>query len=80
MFGTAEHNVQRHRKGNGKVVVEMGENMEKYSACKFCDEKEITLGFGVRCKKFDQPLLIGQLSSWESDYYQLPECKKKSGG
>lgn len=50
---------------------------ESYSPCKFCKEKELR-GMEVYCKKFKEILIIGQLNSWESDYYQLPECKKRT--
>jgi len=49
---------------------------EKYSTCKFCEETEVR-EFEVFCKKFNKELIIGQLNSWESDYYQLSECDKR---
>ena len=53
------------------------EMAEKYSPCKTCDEKKLK-GWDVICTKFNKYLIIGQLNSYESDYYQLPECGKES--
>lgn len=48
---------------------------EIYSDCQSCNKKEVK-GLEIYCTKFNKPLIIGQLNSWESDYYQLPECIK----